>query len=253
MQLLLAKKVAIVTGGASGIGRATVELFTQQGANVVIADIDSQQGQALAAELGDATVFKKTDVADPEQVKALVDFAIDHFGGLDIMFNNAGISGAVHYSFLEDDLADFHKVIDVNLFGVMTGCQHAGRYMAKQGSGSIINTSSIAGLKPGLPLISYRAAKAGVIHFTKSIARELGEYNVRVNCIAPGHIPAAQTFYDMAEMTSRMQPLQRQGRPHDVANAALYLASELSAQVTGLVLPVDGGSNLGGPLEKRQK
>jgi len=168
---------------------------------------------------------------------------------LDIMCNNAGISGAVHYSFLEDDLADFHRVIDVNLYGVMLGSQFAGRYMAKKGRGSIINTSSIAGIKPGLPLITYRAAKAGVIHFSKSIARELGEFGVRVNCIAPGHIPAAQTFYDMEEMVRRMQPLRRQGSPIDVANAALYLASELSAQVTGLVLPVDGGSNLGGPLK----
>lgn len=248
MNQLLAGQVAIITGGASGLGRASVELFVEQGAKVVIADVNVEQGQELAITLGKSAVFKKTDVADAQQVQALVDFAIEHFGDLHIMFNNAGISGAVHNSFLEDDLADFHRVIDVNLYGVMLGSRAAGRHMAKQKRGSIINTSSIAGIKPGLPLITYRAAKAGVIHYTKSIARELGAYGVRANCIAPGHIPAAQTFYDMQEMVSRMQPLKRQGAPNDVANAALYLASELSAQVTGLVLPVDGGSNLGGPL-----
>lgn len=248
MNQLLAGQVAIITGGASGLGRASVELFVEQGAKVVIADINVEQGQALAAALGESAIFKQTDVADAQQVQALVDFAIAHFGDLHIMFNNAGISGAVHNSFLEDDLADFHRVIDVNLYGVMTGSRFAGKYMAKKGRGSIINTSSIAGIKPGLPLITYRAAKAGVIHYTKSIARELGAYGVRANCIAPGHIPAAQTFYDMQDMVKRMQPLKRQGAPNDVANAALYLASELSAQVTGLVLPVDGGSNLGGPL-----
>lgn len=251
MNPLLSKQVAIITGGASGLGRATVELFIKEGAKVVIADVNSELGEALASELGAAAAFQQTDVANPQQMQELVDFAINTFGDLHIMFNNAGISGAVHYSFLEDDLEDFHRVIDVNLFGVMLGSQYAGRYMAKKGRGSIINTSSIAGIKPGLPLISYRAAKAGVIHFTKSIARELGEYGVRVNCIAPGHIPAAQTFYDMEDMVRRVQPLRRQGKPNDVANAALYLASELSAQVTGLVLPVDGGSNLGGPLEKQ--
>jgi len=248
MSQLLAGQVAIITGGASGLGRASVELFVAQGARVVIADVNVDQGQSLASTLGDAATFKQTDVANAQQMRELVDFAIAHFGDLHIMFNNAGISGAVHNSFLEDDLADFHRVIDVNLYGVMVGSRLAGRHMAKQGRGSIINTSSIAGIKPGLPLITYRAAKAGVIHYTKSIARELGAYGVRANCIAPGHIPAAQTFYDMEEMVRRMQPLRRQGAPVDVANAALYLASELSAQVTGLVLPVDGGSNLGGPL-----
>lgn len=251
MDDLLTGKVAIITGGASGLGLATAQKFVAEGCRVVIADTNQQSGERLVAELGGNVLFKKTDVSQPAHFQSLLDFTIDQFNGLDIMVNNAGISGAVHQRFLEDDLADFHRVIDVNLFGVMLGSQHAGRYMAKQGSGSIINISSIAGIKPGLPLISYRAAKAGVIHFTKSIAREMGEYGVRVNCIAPGHIPAAQTFYDMEEMISRVQPLRRQGSPPDVANAALYLASHLSAQVTGLVLPVDGGSNLGGPLPKK--
>lgn len=242
---MLADRVAIITGGASGLGRASVELFVAQGAKVVIADVNAEQGEALAASLGPSAVFRQTDVAQADEVNALVDFAIDHFGGLHVMFNNAGISGAVHNRFLDDDLADFDRVIGVNLYGVMIGSQCAARHMARHGGGSIINTTSIAGLKPGLPLISYRAAKAGVIHFTKSIATDLGEYGIRVNCIAPGHIPAAQTFYDMSEMIRKVQPLRRQGKPEDVANAALYLASDMSAQITGMVLPVDGGSNLG--------
>jgi NAD(P)-dependent dehydrogenase (short-subunit alcohol dehydrogenase family) len=245
MTQLLADQVAIITGGASGLGRATVELFVQHGAKVVIADVNAEEGKALAQALGDSASFKQTDVSNRLQVQQMVDHAIDHFGDLHIMCNNAGISGAVHNSFLQDDLEDFHRVIDVNLYGVMLGSQCAGRYMAAQQRGTIINTASIAALKPGLPLISYRAAKAGVIQFSKSIATELGDYGVRVNCIAPGHIPAAQTFYDISEMTRRVQPLKRQGKPMDVANAALYLASDLSAQVTGMVLPVDGGSNLG--------
>lgn len=251
MDDLLTDKVAIITGGASGLGMAMAQKFVAEGGRVVIADINRQGGECLAEELGENAVFKETDVSQRAHFESLLEFTFDHFGKLDIMVNNAGISGVVHNRFLDDDLADFQRVIDVNLFGVMLGSQYAGRTMAKQGSGSIINISSIAGIKPGLPLISYRAAKAGVIHFTKSIAREMGEFGVRVNCIAPGHIPAAQTFYDMQEMINRVQPLRRQGAPQDVANAALYLASHLSAQVTGLVLPVDGGSCLGGPLQQK--
>ncbi len=252
MDQLLSGLIAIVTGGASGIGRATAELFVAQGAQVVIADINRESGEQLADQLGDNALFKTTDVADPQQVQALVDFTVTELGGLNIMFNNAGIGGAVHQRFLDDDLADFHRVIDVNLYGVMVGSQCAARYMKKHGGGSIINTTSIAGIKPGLPLISYRAAKAGVIHVTKSIARDLGEYGIRVNCIAPGHIPTEATFYDMTAMIKRVQPLNRNGQPRDVANAALYLASELSAQVTGIILPVDGGScTSGSPLSNR--
>lgn len=249
---LLTDKVAIVTGGASGIGLATVELFVEAGARVVIADVNVDQGMALAEKIGAAAVFKQTDVSSADQVRSLVEFAVTKFGGLNIMFNNAGISGAIHSRFLEDDLQDFDRVIAVNLFGVMIGSQCAGRHMAKYGGGSIINTSSIAAITPGLPLISYRAAKAGVIHLTKSIARDLGEYGIRVNCIAPGHIPAGMTFYDMSERIRVAQPLQRQGMPVDVAKAALYLASDLSAQVTGVILPVDGGTHLGGPIRVRK-
>ena len=132
MQDLLTDKVAIVTGGASGLGLATVAKFVAEGGRVVVADIDAPAGECLVAKLGDNTRFLKADVSRPSDIQSLVDFTIRTFGGLDIMVNNAGISGDVHQRFLDDDLADFHNVIDVNLFGVMLGSQYAGRYMAKQ-------------------------------------------------------------------------------------------------------------------------
>jgi len=253
MNLLLENRVAIVTGGAGTLGSATARLFVAQGASVVISDLNAERGQALAEELGDSAAFVQTDVADPAEMKALVDFAIAHFGGLHVMFNNAGYSGEVHPRLEDDDFADFHKVMSVNLLSVMTGSRYASLHMARNGGGSIINTSSLGALNPGPPILTYRAAKAGVIQFTQSIARDVAEYGIRVNCIAPGRIPAGMTFYDMSAAIRRHQPLQRQGTPQDVANAALYLASDLSLHVTGLVLPVDGGANLGGPLDDTNK
>jgi NAD(P)-dependent dehydrogenase (short-subunit alcohol dehydrogenase family) len=244
----LSGKVAIVTGGASGIGRATVELFAAEGAKVVIADLDAARGEQVAKEVGEAAAFQRADVADADQVQALVDLAVARFGGLDVMFNNAGISDGMFHAFLDDDLKNFERVMAVNLFGVMVGSQRAARHMVKHGGGSIINTTSIAALKPGRGVMIYRAAKAGVVQFSKSLAIDLAEHGIRVNIIAPGHIPTAiNQNYDMAKVVRLNQPLPRQGMPIDVANAALYLASERSAQVTGLVLPVDGGANVGSP------
>ena len=242
----LSGRVAVVTGGASGIGRATAELFVEEDARVVIADVDAERGGEVAAQLGSAAVFKRTDVARADEVQALVDHAVAHFGGLHVMFNNAGVGSKIG-SFLDDDLQDFQRVLGVNLFGVMVGSQRAARHMAKHGGGSIINTTSIAALRPGAGVLSYRASKAGVILFSKSIAIELGGQGIRVNCIAPGLIPTGITNYDMTPVRRMMQPLNREGLPRDAANAALYLASDRSAQVTGLVLTVDGGASVGPP------
>jgi NAD(P)-dependent dehydrogenase (short-subunit alcohol dehydrogenase family) len=243
----LAGKVAIVTGGASGLGRATVELFVEEGASVVVADVDTADGEALAERLGAAAAFKRTDVAEADQLQAVVDFAVARFGGLDVMCNNAGIGGSFK-SFLDDDFADFERVMAVNIFGVMVGSQRAARHMAQHGGGVILNTTSIGGINAGAGVMAYRATKAAVIHLTRSIAVELARYAIRVNCVAPAHIPTAiNAAMDQSLIVRAMQPLQRVGSPRDVAEAFLYLASERAAQITGIVLPVDGGTTAGSP------
>jgi len=261
-------KVAIVTGGASGIGRATAELFVQEGARVVVADVDAGNGEELVGQLGDTARFRRTDVARAGDLEALVDFAVAQFGGLDIMFNNAGISGAQHPRFLDDNFEDFHKVVDINLYAVIMGSRFAGKYMSEHGGGVIINNASIAGIMPGQALVTYRATKAAVIHFSKCIAIDLAEYGIRVNCLAPGHIRTPLTAFSMPGMDDAQvarlrealapvwdsnQPLKRHGSPQDVAQTVLFLSSERSAQITGVVLPVDGGITAGDPVNHLQE
>ena len=264
----LAGKVAIVTGGANGIGRATVELFVKEGACVVIADTDRELGESLAQRIGRDAIFRQTDVSRSDEVQALVDAAVSRFGGLDIMFNNAGISGTPHGRFLDDDLADFNRVMSVNLFGVMLGCRFAGKYMACHGGGSIINTASIGGSFPGFGITTYRAAKAGVLHFTKSLAIDLAEYDIRVNSVSPGHIPTEMTTFNagaglppavmarlkgaMTAAQSENQPLKRVGSPEDVAQAVVFLASDRSAYITGIDIAVDGGTAIGDPVNRQE-
>jgi NAD(P)-dependent dehydrogenase (short-subunit alcohol dehydrogenase family) len=245
----LAGKVAVVTGGASGIGRATVELFVAEGAKVVVADVDVEQAEELVGALGDDAAFKRTDVASAGEIQDLVDFAVAHFGGLDVMFNNAGI-GSGFARLLDNDLADFDRVMAVNLKGVIHGTQLAGRHMAEHGGGSIINTTSIAALTGGAGPLVYRISKAAMLQFSRSAAIDLADYGIRVNCIAPGHIATAITNYDMGSVIRLTQPLQRHGSPEDVANAALFLASDRAAQVTGIVVPVDGGTVAGPPVNQ---
>jgi NAD(P)-dependent dehydrogenase (short-subunit alcohol dehydrogenase family) len=238
-------KVAIVTGGANGIGRGTVEVFAEEGARVVIADVDDDAGHTLAKELGDAVAFHYTDVSDADSVQATIDFAVEHFGGLHAMVNNAGIASAFR-RLMQDDFRDFNRVMAVDLFGVIIGTQRAAQAMGD--GGSIINTASIAGTTAGMGLMTYRAAKAGVIHFSKCAAIELAERGVRVNVVVPGNISTdINAAFDNSAIMNKMQPLQRLGTTRDVANAALYLASDRAAQVTGVVLPVDGGATAGPP------
>jgi NAD(P)-dependent dehydrogenase (short-subunit alcohol dehydrogenase family) len=256
----LTGKVAIVTGGASGLGEGLVRRFAAEGAKVLIGDVDRASGTALASDIGDNALFVEADVSDTDQVTGLVSTAVDRFGGLNVMVNNAGISGTMHRKLFDDDLADFHKVMAVNVLAVMAGTRDAGRYMAEHGGGSIINLTSIGGIQAGGGVMTYRASKAAVIQFTKSAAIELAHYEVRVNAIAPGNIRTAivrksaagedleklQEFEDKIRAQMRNdRPLKREGTAEDVAEAALYFATDRSRYVTGTVLPVDGGTVAG--------
>ena len=245
MSMELDGKVAIVTGAAKGIGRAIAEVFVEEGARVLVADVDDARAAATLESLGEAAVFRHTDVSDAGSVQAAIDHARAHFGALDVMVNNAGISGS-YRRLMDDDLRDFERVIAVDLFGVMVGTQRAAAAMTN--GGSIINITSIAGISPGIGFSSYRAAKAGVIHFSRCAAIEVAELDVRVNVIAPGNISTdINASFDTASVVRRIQPLQRLGGTRDIANAAVYLASDRSAQVTGIVIPVDGGTTAGPP------
>lgn len=245
----VAAKVAIVTGGAGGIGRATARMLVDEGANVVIGDVDADAGNDAVADLGgdERAAFMQTDVSDIDEVQALVDFTVERFGRLDIMFNNAGVGSAMK-RFLPDDLEDFDRIMSVNLFGVIAGSQRAARYMKDHGGGVIINNASIAAINAGAGMIAYRAAKAAVAHVTKCMAIDLAPYKIRVNCLTPAHIQTGITTYEMAPVVRYMQPLERQAQPEDVANAVVFLASDRAAQVTGIVMPIDGGTTAGPPL-----
>jgi NAD(P)-dependent dehydrogenase (short-subunit alcohol dehydrogenase family) len=256
----LSGKVAVITGGANGIGRATTELFVAEGAKVVIADTDTARGTALAKDLGATVRFLKTDVSREADIQAAVDLAVAEFGGLHIMFNNAGINDTDVGALLENKFENFRQVIDINLYGVMIGTQRAARHMAKHGGGSIINTSSIAGIRAGFGFLAYRASKAGVVQFTKSAAVELGAFLVRVNGICPGNIPTDMGKYAVADpgmsqatatriraavngVRMKRQALKRQGAPIDVAQAALFLGSDRAQQISGLIMTVDAGTS----------
>lgn len=259
----LAGKVAIVTGGASGIGRGIAERFAAEGASVVIADVRDDLGAELADKLnaqGHTTVFRHTDVGDQAQVGELVASAVSAFGGLHVMVNNAGISSPLRKGLFAEDFEEFDRVMRVNLLGVMAGTREAARYMADNGGGSIVNLGSIGGIQAGGGVSTYRASKAAIIHFSKCAAIELAHYEVRVNCLAPGNIPtpilATSASDEDRERLERFEarirqqmrddrPLKREGTAEDVAEAALYLATARSRYITGTVLPVDGGTVAG--------
>lgn len=259
----LAGKVAIVTGGAGGIGRATVELFVAEGASVVIADVNDSAGEALAAELGASAVYQHCDVSDREAIQAAVDLAVARFGGLHVMMNNAGISCGAYPDFLDDRLDDFDRVMHVNLLAPMLGTQFAARAMKAAGvAGSIINVASIAGTLAGQGMMTYRASKAGLIQFSKAAAIDLGKHGIRVNCLVPGHIRTPMSSFQQgagADKVARLeekvdaiylsnQVLKRRGEPDDCAQAALFLAGERSRHMTGVVMPVEGGVTAGDPV-----
>ncbi len=250
----LSGKVAVVTGGSSGIGAGTVELFVKEGAAVVIADLQDEKGRQLAGSLGANARYVHADVGEESDVEALVTFAVKEFGRLDCMFNNAGFSG-VRGSIVDTPADGFDATMRVLVRGVFLGIKHAGRVMRGQRAGSIISTASVAGIGTGFGPHVYSAAKAAVIHLTRSVAMELGESNVRVNCICPGGIAtpifgkalgldaaaADRTVAGMGEILAKGQPIPRAGLPADIAHAALWLASDESSFVNGHALVVDGG------------
>jgi len=244
----LENKIAIVTGGASGIGEGTVRRFIDEGAKCIIADIQYRRAEELAKELGEGAAPFRLDVADESQVEAAVKFAVSEFGRLDIMFNNAGILGAVG-PISEIDGDGWLRTIDVLLNSVFYGIKHAAKVMIQQGSGSIINTASTAGVRAGLGPHVYTAAKHGVVGLSQSVATELGPHGVRVNVIAPGGTISGLTArlvtgdHENLEKASTIigahNPLRRAGTPEDIANAVLYLASDEASFTTGAVLVVD--------------
>ncbi len=247
-------KVAIVTGGASGIGEGTVRLFVEEGARVVIADMQAERGRALAKSLGDNTRFLAVEVRQETQVAAAIELAVSQWGRLDCLFNNAGFGGVLG-PLEETPVDEFDMTFDVLVRGVFLGMKHAVPVMKQQGFGSIINTGSIAGLVAGYSPHAYAAAKAAVIQLTKSVAMELGEHQVRVNCICPGFIatPLATNTVGKADELiekslpafSNAQAIPRAGRPVDIAQMACWLAGDRSTFVTGQSFVVDGGFAVG--------
>jgi NAD(P)-dependent dehydrogenase (short-subunit alcohol dehydrogenase family) len=251
-------RAAAITGGASGIGAATARLFAEEGCRVLIADIQDEKGEGLADELGGKALYLHTDVSREADVETAVGLAVGAFGRLDCMFNNAGIPGAVG-PIESVSVEGFDETVGVLLRGVFLGIKHAAPVMRRQGSGSIINTASVAGLVAGYGNHVYSAAKAAVIQLTRSVAMELGEEGVRVNCICPGFIAtpmigrargmsvkeADGAVEKIKALFEETQAIRRPGLPEDVARAALWLASDDSGFVNGHALVVDGGVTSG--------
>ncbi len=242
-------KVAIVTGAASGIGRATALLFADEGAKVVVADWHEDDGRRVADEIagrGGAATFVRVDVSKPEDVEAMVRAAVDTYGRLDVLFNNAGMEGEQAPT-AECTLENWDRVIAVNLKGVFLGMKYGIAAMLRSGGGSIINNASVAGIVGFASIPAYCASKGGVIQLTKTAALEYAKQGVRVNAICPGVIwtPMVERFVGGSEQTrgalEALEPVGRFGRPEEVARLALFLAGDDSTFCTGAPFVVDGG------------
>lgn len=251
-------RVALITGGASGMGLATVGLFIAEGAKVVVADVDEAAGRELEAAHGDALRFVRCDVTVEDEIAAAVDSARSAFGGLDVLFNNAGHPGPpVSVLDMTSELWDWQMALSVR--GPMFGIKHAAAAMRERGGGAIVNTASVAALEYGWGPIAYSTGKAALIQLTRGAAAELASLNIRVNAICPGVIAtpifakylnvtgeAAENVREMVvRNASDVQPLRRTGLPEDIAHACLYLASDDSRFVTGTHIVVDGGLTVG--------
>jgi NAD(P)-dependent dehydrogenase (short-subunit alcohol dehydrogenase family) len=257
-------KRAVITGAASGIGEATARLFAAEGASVLLADVDDRRGTRLASEIGERAVFVQSDVSSELDIDLAVASCVQEFGGLDVMFNNAGVPGSAG-GIEEIDVATWDHTLGVHLRGVFLGIRAAARVMRPQGYGSIINTSSVAAFRANMAGHDYSAAKAAIRQLTVTTANELGEHGVRVNAVCPGAIAtsifgraagldsetAQRTVGFMTAALSEAAPIRRAGQPIDIAEAVLWLASDSSAFVNGQAIAVDGGLLTGTPRRNR--
>ncbi len=251
----LKDKVALITGGAAGIGKATAQRFIEEGARVIICDVNQAAGEAALQELGPNASFTQVDVTDRQAVQAWVDGIVASFGRIDILVNNAGIlRDGLLVKVKEGELigqmpeADFDAVVAVNLRGVFNCAQAVAPTMMRQGGGVILNATSVVGLDGNFGQTNYVATKAGVVGMTKVWARELGRYNIRVNAVAPGFTATEMVMQMPEKILDGMRastPLGRLGQPRDIANAYLFLASEEASFISGEVLRVDGGIVVG--------
>jgi NAD(P)-dependent dehydrogenase (short-subunit alcohol dehydrogenase family) len=252
-------KVAVITGAASGIGLGTVELFVAEGCKVVAADIQDEKGRTLEQRFGGAVRYARCDVTHETEIEAAVALAKSEFGGLDILFNNAGISDGMR-QIVEIEAERWDWVYAILVRGPALGMKHAVPLMLERGGGAIINTASIAGMQAGWGPIAYSSAKAAVLHMSKVAAAQLSPQKIRVNAICPGLIAtsifgasmglprevADQMAARVAESGASVQPIPKAGLPSDIAEAALYLASDAGAFVSGTHIVVDGGITVGG-------
>jgi NAD(P)-dependent dehydrogenase (short-subunit alcohol dehydrogenase family) len=245
-------KVAIITGAASGIGRAAAVLFAREKAQLVLADLDDaalKETGELVKKAGGEAVLKKTNVAIEQEVKELIELAITHYGHVDILCNNAGITGQL-VDQEQQDADDWLKVFKVNVMGAVFGTKHVAAHMKERKSGAIVNTASVAGIRSGAGGNAYSASKAAIINFTQTSACDFGGYNVRVNAVCPGLIETGMTkpVFDYARKAGKEEKLgsrcelRRYGLPAEVAHAILFLASDEASYITGQALPVDGGN-----------
>ncbi|CAL5027678.1 unnamed protein product [Urochloa decumbens] len=251
-------KVAVITGGASGIGACTARLFVQHGARVVVADIQDELGALLCAELGaDAASYVHCDVTSEPDVAAAVDHAVSRFGGLDVMFNNAGIGGAACHSIRDSTKEDFERVLSVNLVGPFLGTKHAARVMVGRGGGGgcIVATSSVSSAVAGAASHAYTCAKRALVGLTENAAAELGRHGIRVNCVSPaaavtplatGYVGLeGDAFEEAMEAVANLKGVRL--KVPDIANAVLFLASDDARYISGHNLLIDGGFSVVNP------
>jgi meso-butanediol dehydrogenase / (S,S)-butanediol dehydrogenase / diacetyl reductase len=248
----LAGKIAVITGAASGIGRATAILFAREGARLVLADWDEEklkETAVLVKEGGGLVIIKKTNVAVEEEARQLIELALNTYSVLDIICNNAGITGKLS-GLPEQDGEDWQKIYAVNVLGAVYTTKYAAPHMQGRRSGAIVNTASVAGIRSGAGGNAYSASKAALINFTQTAACDMGGFNVRVNAVCPGLIETGMTkpVFDWAREIGKSEKLgsrcelKRYGHPEEVAAAILFLASDEASYITGQALPVDGGN-----------